>query len=934
MNYDSQTRMTNDQIRRNTEIRMTNGHCTPGDSSTFGLRISFVIGHWSFVIPITLHLYAHASCWHKQRTRFMRRPLKLFPATFLVLLTACVSHPPARRQAPADLPGQRADGSVLLPNQWSLRPVGRQIVLGDFPVNIAVHPDNRFVAVLHSGHGRHQIAVVDVPAAKVVGEFPVEETFYGIEFSRDGKALYCSGASDEVVHAFSFKNGYLAEPKAFRVRDEKERGIPAGIALSADARRLFVANVWGQRISQVDLDDVARVMDIGLGATNETTRPALTPGAVEEDTAAALKRAQAAEEVISDESPFPYACRLDEKRQRLYVSLWAKAAVAVVDLKSNQMIARWPTQEHPCEMVLAASGKILYVANAARNSVTLLDTATGKPLETLTASLHPGLPPGSTPNSLALSPDEKTLFVANADNNNIAVFDVSVAGKSRSLGFIPVGWYPTSVRVTPDGKRLLVANGKGIIPKANRYGPQPGQEPPASVREYIGGLFHGTLGIIDLTEGDKWKEQLATWTAQAYRCSPVQANLGVTGRRAPDNPIPGRVGDPSPIQYCIYIIKENRTYDQIFGDVPEGNGDPGLCLFGEKITPNHHKLAREFVLLDNFYVESEVSADGHEWTMGAYATDFVEKFWPLTYGHNRRAKYPYPSEGNFKVAQPAEGYLWDRAREAGVSYRSYGEFINNGKTPADPGKSRVASLQGHFDEWYRGFDMDYLDQKRVDRYLVELKRFEAEGDMPRLQIVRLPSDHTYGTTLGKHTPRALVADNDLALGRFVEAISRSRFWPKTAIFVVEDDAQNGPDHVDAHRTVALVISPYTKRGVVDSTMYSTSSMLRTMELILGLKPMSQYDTAATPMFNAFKATPELRPYKPLPANVDLNERNTQLAWGGELSKKMNFAKEDAADDLLLNEVIWRSVRGAHSPMPAPVRAAFVFAHGNGEDDDD
>ena len=807
-------------------------------------------------------------------------------------------------------------------------------MLGDFPVNIAVHPGGRFVAVLHSGYGRHGISVVDVPAAKVVAEVALDESFYGIEFSRGGKALYCSGAGDEVVHAFAFQDGYLSDPKVFQVRDAKQRGIPAGLALSGDATRIFVANVWGQRISQVDLSDAARVTDIALGESNGPANPTDAATPKDEETAAALKRAQAAQEKISDESPFPYACRLDEKRQRLYVSLWAQAAVAVVDLKGRQVIARWRTQEHPCEMLLTASGKILYVANAARNSVTVFDTENGKPLETLSASLHPGLPPGSTPNSLGLSPDEKTLFVANADNNNVAAFDVGTVGKSRSLGFIPVGWYPTSVRVTPDGRFLLVANGKGVIPRANRYGPQPGREPPASVREYIGGLLRGTLTIIELPAREKWKDQLATWTTEAYRCSPVQSDLRATGSRATENPIPAKVGDPSPIRYCIYVLKENRTYDQVLGDISQGNGDPTLCLFGEKITPNHHQLAREFVLLDNFYVESEVSADGHEWSMGAYATDFVEKFWPLSYGHNRHGKYPYPSEGNFPVARPAEGYLWDRAREASVSYRSYGEFINNGKTPDEPGKSRVAALQGHFDPWYRGFDLDYPDQKRADRFLSELKRFEAEGDMPRLQIVRLPNDHTHGTTVGKHTPVALVADNDLALGRFVEAISHSKFWAQTALFVVEDDAQNGPDHVDAHRTIAFAISPYTKRGAVDSTMYSTSSMLRTIELILGLRPMSQYDAAATPMFNSFQAKPDLRPYQFLPVNVDLNERNGRTAWGSDLSKKMNFAKEDAADDLLLNEVIWHSLRGADSPMPAPVRAAFVFAHDKESDDDD
>jgi hypothetical protein len=394
------------------------------------------------------------------------------------------------------------------------------------------------------------------------------------------------------------------------------------------------------------------------------------------------------------------------------------------------------------------------------------------------------------------------------------------------------------------------------------------------------------------------------------------------------------VGDSSPIKYVLYIIKENRTYDQILGDLPQGNGDPSLTLFPRKVTPNHHKIAEEFVLLDNFYVESEVSADGHEWTMGAYATDFVEKFWPLSYGHNKHGKYPYPAEGNLLIAQPANGYLWDRAKEAGVSFRSYGEFVANGKTSADPGRARVKTLIGHFDPSYHGFDMDYPDAKRADRFISELKRFEKEGDMPRLQVVRLPNDHTSGTTAGKLTPTANVADNDLALGRVVEALTHSKFWKEMAIFVVEDDAQNGPDHVDAHRTIAFAISPYIKRRTVDSTMYSTSSMLRTMELILGLKPMTQFDAAATPMFNSFHSKRDTKPYAHVVPEIDRTEKNLKTAWGGRMSGKMDFTKEDAADDLKLNEVIWRSVKGANSAMPAPTRAAFVFVHAKGDDDDD
>jgi hypothetical protein len=318
---------------------------------------------------------------------------------------------------------------------------------------------------------------------------------------------------------------------------------------------------------------------------------------------------------------------------------------------------------------------------------------------------------------------------------------------------------------------------------------------------------------------------------------------------------------------------------------------------------------------------------------GRIRDGLVEKTWPLTYGHNKHKKYPYPAEGNFPIATPAGGYLWDRAKEAGVSYRSYGEFVNNGAYPTNPATSRVRALEGHFDPWFRGFDMDYPDVKRAERFISELKRFEAEGAMPQLQIVRLPNDHTSGTTTNKPTPTAYLAENDVAFGMLVEAISQSKFWPQTAIFVVEDDAQNGPDHIDAHRTIAYVISPYAKRRAVDSTLYSTSSMLRTMELVLGLKPMSQFDAAALPMFNSFQNSPDLTPYKALPANIDLNEKNPKTAWGSKQSGKMNFKKEDAADDLLLNEVIWRSVRGPDSPMPAPKRAAFVFGH-PGKDDDD
>ena len=837
--------------------------------------------------------------------------------------------PPAPPQV--ELPGARADGSVLLPNQWSLRPAGKQILLGDFPVNIAVHPAGKYAAVLHCGYGLHEVIVVEIAAGRVVSRAPIEESFYGLAFAPDGARLFCSGAGHEVIHAFGFKDGYLGEHSLIRLRAAKLRGVPAGLAVSSDAKSLYVANVLGHRVSQLDLIGLTNRGDVLLGTNAAAETVHATRPAASEDEAAITKRAEAALDSAQSSDPFPYACVLDEKRHQLYISLWAQAAVAVLDLKSHQ-ITRWATEEHPNEMLLSASGKLLFVANANRNTVTVLDTASGRPVETLLAELEPNSPPGSTPNSLALSPDQTLLFVANATINAVAVFDVSAPGHSRSLGFIPVGWYPTSVRVTPDGKRLLVANGKGSLSRANRHGPTPGREAPTLVREYIAGLMTGTLSVIDLPARARFEEQMKAYTALAYRGRPSTTDgPGETALPA-DNPVPRKLGDPSPIQYVIYIIKENRTYDQVLGDLPEGNGDRALCLFPERITPNHHQIAREFVLLDNFYVDGEVSADGHEWTVGAYATDFVEKSWPLSYGHNSSKKYTYPSEGNFPLAAPAGGYLWDRAKEAGVSYRSYGEFVANAKTTNLPCTAKVATLRGHIDPWFHSFDVDYSDQLRASRFIAELRRFEAEGDMPRLQIVRLPNDHTAGVAAGKLTPTAMLADNDLAFGRVVEAVTRSKFWPHTAIFVVEDDAQNGSDHVDAHRSIAFVISPYVKRGRVDSTLYSSTSMLRTMELILGLKPMSQFDAAARPMFNSFQARPETRRYTALASQVSLTDRNTRLAWGSKLADRMDFTKEDAADDLLLNEMIWRSVRGANHPMPAPRRAAFFLAHSKTDDD--
>jgi YVTN family beta-propeller protein len=819
------------------------------------------------------------------------------------------------------LPGLHADGFVQLPNQWRLRPAGSQLELDNFPVNMAIHPDGRYLAVLHSGYRDHEIVIVDLQGNRphIISRATVEQAFYGLAFAPDGRRLFASGGEYAVVHAFDFRNGYLNNHRQLSVGDPKSRSIIGGLAVTADGKTLAAADTFGNAIVLVPLDAPEEKQVITLSPVGKELPPD-EPGAMFRDNEGGKRRD------LSGEC-FPYGCLAEPGGRRMFVSLWNKAAVAVIDLAERKVVATWPTERHPTEMTLRPDGRALYVACANSTKVSVIDPANGKPLQTLACALYPTAPSGNTPNSLTLTPDGKMLFVANADANNVAVINVADRDDARPLGFIPVGWYPTSVRFNPADKMLYVANGKGILPKSNRNGPSPFRG-DRGVVEYIAGLFRGTLSTIPLPNPD----QMARYSRQAYACSPLKAEAGVVGEIPAGSPIPAVAGDVSPIKHVIYVIKENRTYDQVFGDMKEGNGEPSLCLFPEEVTPNHHALAREFVLLDNTYADGEVSANGHEWSMGAYATDFVEKMWPITYRQAGLKKVGYPAEGNYdSLARPAGGYLWDRCAEAGVSYRSYGEWVALDTKLTDPNRALVKALEGHVDPGYRGFDLNYSDQKRADRFIAEFQRLERAGQLPRLQIVRLGNDHTSGTRVGRPTPAAMVADNDLALGRIVEAVSKSPSWKETALFIIEDDAQNGPDHVDAHRTVALVVSPYTKRGVVDSTMYSTASLLRTMGLILGTKPMSQFDAAARPMYNSFQKTPDVRPYTARPAKVDLDAKNTQTAWGADLSERFDLTKEDQADDLLFNEVIWRSVKGPNSPMPAPVRAAWVFPHVRKED---
>jgi YVTN family beta-propeller protein len=616
----------------------------------------------------------------------------------------------------------------------------------------------------------------------------------------------------------------------------------------------------------------------------------------------------------------------------LYVSDWAARAVLAVDPQELRVVAKIVVSEHPNQMAVHPKDDRLFVACASSNCVCVIDTKRGLVTETIMTSLFPRAPEGTTPDALALAPDGKVLYVANADNNNVAVVDIADPGKSQVKGFIPTGWYPTAVAVTPDGKNLLVGVGKGNQTKPNPFvkdGPADAQPSKARTEAagkrplpypYIGTTLSGSLSVVPVPD----EKQLAAYTAQVYKNCPYSDKLLTAAPHPVKTAIPTKVGDPSPIKYVIYIIKENRTYDQVFGDMKEGNGDPSLVMFGEQVTPNHHRLAREFVLLDNLYCNGQVSRDGHPWSTMAYHTDYIARDWHLTY--SRRKGVEDDAEGN--LANGPSGYLWDACARAGLSYRSYGEY---GKRVSEPDGSfkmeaAVPGLVGHMCPdfgWVRKGGNRMRDPDNVEVFLKEYEKFEQNGTLPRFIVMSLGEDHTVGTTLGLPTPRACVASNDVALGRLVDRVSHGKLWKQTAIFVIEDDAQNGPDHVDAHRTVGLVISPYTKRNIVDSTQYSTVSMVRTIELILGLPPLSQYDAAARPMYNSFTDKADLSPYRHEKARVDLEELNTEASYGVQRSNKMDFSEYDLVDDFELNEILWRSVKGVDAPIPATVRRAIA-----------
>ncbi len=770
---------------------------------------------------------------------------------------------------------------IGLPNGWRLTPVGKSIPVGDLPLNMVISPSIKYMAITNNGQSKQSLQLLNLTTEKIVSEIPIPKSWLGLVFSQDEKFLYASGGNDNWILQYAIKDQKLVLKDSIALGAKWPNKIsPTGMAINDQAGILYVVTKDNNSLYLLDLKSKKVKAQVKL------------PGEA-------------------------YACLLSPDKKELYISCWGCAKLLVYDIPLNKLTNEITVGSNPNDLCITKNGQFLYVCNANDNSVSVIAIKKRKVLETLNAALYPDAPNGSTTNSVALSPDEQSLYIANADNNCVSVFDISIKGSSISKGFIPVGWYPTCVRTL--GKKIYVANGKGFTSLANPYGPNPvdkrvqlgfqkGDTAKPKEVQYIGGLFKGTISIINTPTA----KQLSVFSQAVYQNTPYTKTKETQASGEPGNPIPLKVGDASPIKYVFYIVKENRTYDQVLGDMPEGNGDKSLCLFGEKVTPNQHALAREFVLLDNFYVDGEVSADGHNWSFGAYATDYLEKTWVTSYGGRGG---DYDAEGNRAIANNKDGFIWDHCKRAGISYRTYGEF-------ADDYKPNIPVLKDHFCPYYTSWDETVRDTTRVGQWKRDFDSLLAINAVHKLSTLRIINDHTEGLRKGKPTPFAHVADNDLAVGMFVEYLSKSTIWKESAVFILEDDAQDGPDHVDAHRSTAYVAGGFVKRNFVDHTMYSTSSMLRTIELILGLKPMSQYDAAAEPMWRCFSAQPNLKGFTAKPLQVDINEKNAvENAWQRK-SEQFDFTKADKIPDREFTEVIWKAVMGENAIVPAPKRAAF------------
>lgn len=781
---------------------------------------------------------------------------------------------------PITVPGHNGPNAMLV-SGWQTTPAGRHLTSGDMILSGQASPDGKLFAFTNTGYTRHQLHIVDLATEKEIATFPMEQAWSGLAWAPDGKRIYVSsgaGYAGAAILVFDRwdKEGWQEVRGGLNLYgSNKENSAVSSILVSSDGKVVYAINNSDGHVYLIDTHS-------GRG----------------------LGRVKAGDHPLSGV--------LSKDGKTLFVANLGGADVSVIDVSSPgqpTVTGTIATEPHPNDLALREDGGVLFVSCGHTNYVVALDVKTKQQLEKINIALGPKAPAGSTPNSLAMSPDAKTLYVANADNNTVAVIDVEARGKSKVEGFLPTGWYPTMVRVTPDGKRVLIGSGKGVGTGPNKVKRPIDDVAPAVSFQHHGNNLNGLLSFVDVPNAAK----LSAYTKQAIENSPYKDILLESSEATADTVIPKQVGQKSPIEHVLFIMKENRTYDQVFGDLKQGNGDPSLTLFGWEVTPNQHTLAEQFVLLDNLYCSGEVSQDGQPWTVSAYANEITQRAWTLGYSRHGRVN----ARGG--VAEQSTPFIWELAMQKGLSVKTFGMGNRRGNESV-----RASWWENRAPGTSPGPMRDFM---KADRWVEEFEKMDREGTVPNFMMMSLGENHTSGTAPGAFTPKAAVASNDVAVGKMVAAITKSKVWGKFAIFIIEDDAQNGPDHVDSHRTTGLVISPYVKRKHVDSTMYSTVSMLRTIELLLGLPPMTQHDAAANPMVNSFMAKPDMSGYTALPARLDLMTKNPLHGYGAVESAKMDFSEYDRIDMDAMNRILWHSIKGENVPMPAPVRRALPTPRG-------
>ena len=801
---------------------------------------------------------------------------------FVAAMTACTGAPTADIASHSDAP--------KLPTGAYLDPAGRSTDVGDLPLAMVPSPDGRSLVLLLNGFREQGIQVVDRASGEVLSTTEQRAAFLGLVFSHDGQFLYASGGDDDVIYRYRWVNNapVIADTITLEAKMNHHHGMryPAGIGLSPDDKTLYVAE---------NLADSIAVVDVASG--------------------------KVIQRLATDRYPYGIAVGSDGT---VFASAWGGSTVSVFTSANGRLISEGKISagRHPSALLLNHDGSRLFVASGSTDRIAVIDTRARKVVAQLNDPPPSGPGEGSTPNALALSPDGSRLFVAEADNNAIGIFSISAntsgvaaaSGDDKLAGRIPTGWYPTAVFATRDS--LFVVSGKGRGAGPIPRGPQPIDRWKVDPRSTTRGQLSATLAVSDLANSSG--AALSALTARVARANSWDK--------------PATSSAYPPIEHVIYVIKENRTYDQVLGDLGQADGDTSLLFFPRDVSPNHHALAERFGVYDRFFVNAEVSPDGHNWSTAAYTTDYLQKTVPQNYSSRGRT---YDYEGTNKelmvdddAAEPAAGYLWNLAEKAGITFRNYGEFvIDPGMLLADGTKATTYApdkpfLRGRTNEAYPGFDMDITDQRRIEVWLAEMAQFDRDGKMPALEIVRLPNDHTAGADRGRPTPRAYMADNDLAFGRMIEALSKSRFWKSTAVFVVEDDSQNGPDHVDSHRSLMYAISPYSAGGVVHRFV-NTTDVVATIEEILKLGSMSQFDHFGRPLRGIWRSKPDLRPYIALKSSVPLDEKNPKKGVLAEQSKGLALKKEDEADEDLFNHILWSSIKGQSRAYPGTKRMSVL-----------